>query len=62
VLAWLGERFAEGGYRLPDLLRTIATSQPFLVVNDAAVAAAGPAATPAVATSAVAGAAAGARR
>jgi hypothetical protein len=62
VLAWLGERFAEGGYRLPDLLRTIATSQPFLVVNDVAVAAAAPAATPAVATSAVAGAAAGARR
>jgi len=61
VLAWLGERFAEDGYRLPDLLRTIATSQPFLVVNDAAVAAAGPAAAPAVATSAAAGSAAGAR-
>jgi hypothetical protein len=35
VLAWLGERFAEDGYRLPDLLRTLALSQPFAVVTDA---------------------------
>ena len=61
VLAWLGGQFAEDGYRLPDLLRTIATSPPFSTVNDAAVAAA-PAAAPAVATSAAAGAAAGVRR
>ena len=61
VLAWLGEHFAEDGYRLPDLLRTIAASQPFSVVTDPAVATAGSAA-PAVATSVAAGAAAGARR
>ncbi len=62
VLAWLGEHFAEDGYRLPDLLRTIATSQPFSVVTDPAVATAAGSAAPAVATSAAAGAAAGARR
>jgi hypothetical protein len=60
VLAWLGEHFAENGYRLPDLLRTLATSQPFSMVTDPAVATATVA--PAVATSAAAGAAAGARR
>lgn len=60
VLAWLGERFAEKGYRLPDLLRTIATSQPFSVVSDAAVAAAA-ATPPAVAHSGPARAAEGAR-
>ena len=38
VLAWLGEQFAEEGYRLPDLLRTVASSQPFVSVNDPAVA------------------------
>ncbi len=56
VLAWLGERFAEGGYRLPDLLRTVATSQPFSLVSDIPPAAGKVAAAPSVAADAAAGA------
>ena len=29
TLGWLGEQFAAGGYRLPDLLRTVALSNAF---------------------------------
>ena len=39
VLAWLTERFATQGYRLPDLLREIALSSAFTRVrNNEAVA------------------------
>ncbi len=34
VLAWLDQRFAAEGYRLPDLLRTIALSTPFSDVTE----------------------------
>jgi len=40
VLDWLGAEFAAGGYRLPDLLRTIALSSAFATVLEAAPAAA----------------------
>ena len=33
MLDWLGERFAADGYRLPDLLRTIALSSAFATVT-----------------------------
>jgi Protein of unknown function (DUF1592)/Protein of unknown function (DUF1588)/Protein of unknown function (DUF1595)/Protein of unknown function (DUF1585) len=38
VLKYLGARFAEEGYRLPDLLRTIALSTAFSAVNQSATA------------------------
>jgi hypothetical protein len=38
MLDWLGQRFAADGYRLPDLLRTVALSDAFATVPaDAAV-------------------------
>jgi len=40
VLEWLGAEFAADGYRLPDLLRTIALSSAFATVREAAPAAA----------------------
>jgi hypothetical protein len=33
LLAWLGERFAADGYRLPELLRTVALSSAFATVR-----------------------------
>ena len=36
MLDWLGEQFAADGYRLPDLLRTVALSRAFATVHDAA--------------------------
>jgi hypothetical protein len=40
MLEWLGERFAADGYRLPDLLRTVALSSAFASVREDAPAAA----------------------
>jgi hypothetical protein len=34
VLDWLGAEFAADGYRLPDLLRTVALSNAFATVRD----------------------------
>jgi hypothetical protein len=34
MLGWLGEEFAAGGYRLPDLLRTVALSSAFATVRE----------------------------
>jgi hypothetical protein len=31
---WLGEQFAANGYRLPDLMKTIATSDAFYAVRE----------------------------
>jgi hypothetical protein len=36
MLDWLGERFAAEGYRLPELLRTVALSSAFATVRDPA--------------------------
>ena len=36
MLDWLGEQFAADGYRLPDLLRTVALSSAFATVREAA--------------------------
>ncbi len=38
MLEWLGERFAADGYRLPDLLRTVALSSAFATIRDPAAA------------------------
>jgi hypothetical protein len=35
---WLGERFAANGYRLPDLMKTIATSDAFYAVRESGTA------------------------
>jgi hypothetical protein len=35
---WLGEQFAKNGYRFPDLMKTIATSDAFYAVRDAGAA------------------------
>ena len=32
---WLGQQFAKDGYRVPDLMKTIATSDAFFAVRDA---------------------------
>lgn len=34
MLEWLGGQFAAGGYRLPDLMRTVALSSAFVTVRD----------------------------
>jgi hypothetical protein len=34
VLGWLGEQFAADGYRLPDLMRTVALSSAFTTVHE----------------------------
>src|SRR6185436_14802519 len=34
MLGWLGEQFAADGYRLPDLLRTVALSNAFATVRE----------------------------
>jgi hypothetical protein len=41
MLEWLGERFAADGYRLADLLRTVALSDAFVTVREPAQAAGG---------------------
>ncbi len=34
MLGWLGEQFAADGYRLPDLMRTVALSSAFMTVRE----------------------------
>jgi hypothetical protein len=46
MLDWLGERFAAGGYRLPELLRTVALSTAFATVREDAPAGATQGGTP----------------